>query len=216
MKQGMRSIDGQGCRRSLGQGAALLRDAAMAQTGDLLCIAKRCGISHLCACVLVVAGLVLVGLSGCGGSQGRASVTPGPMPTTGSFSGVWYSAQYGEMEMDQVGKDVVANYAKNERSGLIQGIANGNLLRFQWEEKRELVPGRPTVSKGRGYFQYIIGEDGKHYLRGEWGNGYDERGGGEWRAYKLRELARDGAEVEAVVPESDPLVDKVIEEGPID
>ena len=108
------------------------------------------------------------------------------MPAGGHYGGVWFSPQYGEMEVVQSGNQVVGTYVKNERAGRFQGNATGNLLRFTWTEDRELVPGRPTVAEGRGYFKYVIGEDGKHYLVGEWGYDDNEVGGGEWRAYKLR------------------------------
>ena len=125
-------------------------------------------------------------LAGCGGTSGRANVSPAPMPDGGSFTGVWFSPQYGEMHMVQSGASVVAEYTKDERSGRIQGTVNGNLLRFEWVEERELVSGVPQVLRGRGYFQYRVGEDRRHNLLGRWGIDDAEVGGGEWNAYRLR------------------------------
>ncbi len=122
----------------------------------------------------------------CGGGSQRADIHPGRMPSGGTFTGVWFSPQYGEMHMRQSGAMVIAEYTKDERRGRIQGTVHGNALRFQWEEKRELLSGRPTVTHGRGYFQYVIGQDEKHYVLGEWGHDNSEIGGGPWRAYKLR------------------------------
>jgi hypothetical protein len=130
--------------------------------------------------VLVLSTLVLA----CGG--GRARVSAGPMPTGGTFTGVWSSPQYGEMQMVQTGNAVVGEYHRDERSGRIQGTANGDLLRFEWREERELVQGRPTITTGRGYFRYSIDEAGKHNILGEWGIDDSETGGGEWNAYKLQ------------------------------
>ncbi|MEM9195434.1 MAG: hypothetical protein AAGF12_40060 [Myxococcota bacterium] len=123
---------------------------------------------------------------GCGGGRGRANVTAGSMPSGGSFTGVWFSPQYGEMHMLQQGASVIGEYRKDERAGRIQGTAQGNLMRFEWTEERQLVSGRPTLTRGRGYFQYAIGDDDRHNILGEWGIDDDEVGGGEWNAYRLR------------------------------
>jgi hypothetical protein len=108
------------------------------------------------------------------------------MPTGGSYTGVWFSPQYGQMDMEQTGNAVVGRYEKDERSGSIQGTVEGDLLRFEWQEEREMVAGRPSTTRGRGYFRYEIGQDGKHYIRGEWGLDDAETGGGEWNAYRMR------------------------------
>ncbi|HJK96098.1 MAG TPA: hypothetical protein RMF84_02695 [Polyangiaceae bacterium LLY-WYZ-14_1] len=142
----------------------------------------------------------LSALAGCGGAGGQAP-SPGPMPEGGTFTGVYNSIQYGEMNMVQSGEGVVGEFEKDDRSGTIQGVATGDLLRFRWSQIRELVQGRPTESTGRGYFRYERGEDGRDYLIGEWWLGEsemppaDQRSG--WRAIKLRnrtpELTRIGA-----------------------
>ncbi len=108
------------------------------------------------------------------------------MPPGGTFTGVYHSPQYGELHVVQSGPHVVGEYGKDERRGRIEGSVQGNVLRFRWEERRELVRGRPVRTSGRGYFRYVRGGDGRDYLLGEWGVGEDEVGGGEWRAVKLR------------------------------
>ncbi len=133
--------------------------------------------------LLGVAFMVL--LTGCGG--GAASVNPGRMPEGGSFSGVFHSPQYGEMHLVQTGNTVVGEYKKDEREGKINGSVEGNLLRFEWVEKRALVSNRPTVTRGRGYFKYGINKaNDEHEIRGEWGMGDEEQGGGPWIAYKSK------------------------------
>ncbi len=135
--------------------------------------------------VLGVALALAVG--GCGGAGAGAGVPAGgPMPDGGSFTGVWHSPQYGEMHLVQTGSSVVGEYTKDERRGRIQGTAQGNILRFEWSEQREMVAQRPNVTRGRGYFQYVIGEDGDHYIRGRWGVDQDVTGGGEWNAARDR------------------------------
>lgn len=124
-------------------------------------------------------------LFSCGGTQ-RANVKPASMPSGGSFTGVWHSPQYGEMQLVQNGNTVIGEYEKDERSGKIQGHAVGDLMRFEWTDHRELVRGKPLITKGHGYFKYTMGDDGDHYIVGEWGHGNDEIGGGPWRAVKDR------------------------------
>jgi hypothetical protein len=115
--------------------------------------------------------MVLVSMfgMGCGGPAGRAELSPGNMPPTGNFHGRYSSVQYGTMELCVSGAQVMGTFEKNERHGTVQGTIQGDALRFQWEEERELVPGRPMRTRGRGYFRYSIAEDENHYLiGGEW------------------------------------------------
>ena len=108
------------------------------------------------------------------------------MPQGGSFHGVWQSPQYGNMHLCVTGAHVVGDYQKDERRGTIQGTVQGDVLRFQWEEKREMVVGRPSVTRGRGYFRLKIGEDTDQYFEGEWGHDDSETGGGPWNGVKMR------------------------------
>jgi len=128
--------------------------------------------------------LALLALAACGGGGSRASVSPGAMPAGGTFTGVWSSPQYGEMHMVQTGVQVVAEYTKDERRGRIQGTVQGDLLRFEWSERRELVAGRPITTRGRGYFRFVAGDDHQMYIVGEWGHDDNETGGGPWRAVR--------------------------------
>jgi hypothetical protein len=131
--------------------------------------------------------LLLTLAPGCGGDGIRhANVSPGVMPAGQTFTGVWHSPQYGEMQMVQTGAQVVGDYTQDERHGRIQGTAQGDLMRFEWSEERELVRGRPTTTRGHGYFQFQIGGDGDSYIVGEWGHDQNETGGGPWRAARDR------------------------------
>lgn len=109
------------------------------------------------------------------------------MPPEGSFTGVYFSPQYGEMHMIQNGSSVIGEYKKDERSGKIQGDADGNLMRFEWTENRAMVSNRPTVTRGRGYFRYSINPtNDEHQIDGEWGLDENETGGGPWTAVKSK------------------------------
>ncbi len=128
--------------------------------------------------------IVLVAL-GCGGNT--ADVSAGTMPEGGGFTGVYHSPQYGEMHIIQTGDSVVGEYKKDERSGRINGSVEGDLMHFEWVEQKAMVANRPTETRGRGYFRYLIDPStGDHVLKGEWGVGDNETGGGPWNAWKSK------------------------------
>lgn len=122
---------------------------------------------------------------GCGATQ--PGLHAGPMPSGGSFTGVWYSPEYGEMHIVQNGATAIGRYAKEEKKGRIQGAVDGDLMRFEWTQERELIVGRPTTTKGHGYFRVRYDESEQAWkLEGEWGHEQSERGGGRWTAIRSR------------------------------
>jgi hypothetical protein len=124
-------------------------------------------------------------LVACGG--GGPSVVAKSMPAGGNFSGVYFSPQYGEMNLIQNGSAVVGEYKQEMRSGKIQGEATGDLLKFEWNEKKAMVSNRAQEARGHGYFRYVVdSSNGDHVLKGEWGLGDDSTGGGPWNAYKAK------------------------------
>lgn len=145
-------------------------------------------------------GLVALTLIvGCGGASVDAKIKPGPMPAGGDFSGVYHSPQYGEMNLIQTGNAVVGEYKKDERTGRINGAVEGDLLRFDWVERRALVANKPVETKGKGYFKYMIDpSNNEHVIKGEWGIGSQMTGGGPWNGWKsLRSKPRlSGSESE--------------------
>jgi hypothetical protein len=127
-------------------------------------------------------------LVGCGGATAPALQVKS-MPEGGTFTGVWFSPEYGEMHMRQSGASVIGRYSKDERSGRVQGNVEGDIMRFEWTEKRELLAGRSVQTKGHGYFRISKDDADKTYkLVGEWGNDAAERGGGPWTAVKSRTM----------------------------
>lgn len=146
-------------------------------------------------------------LLGCGASR-HARVKTGPMPDGGTFTGVWFSPQYGEMHLIHNGATVVGRYNKDERRGRIQGGVEGNVMRFDWNERRELITGHPSISKGRGYFRLLRDEQEDNWkLIGEWGTDTYETGGGPWNAVKSKtrrpELSDDDSPSGQASPTSD-------------
>lgn len=128
--------------------------------------------------------VIALAVFGCG-KDGPPPITARSMPEGGTFTGVWHSPQYGEMHLRQNGAAVIGRYSKDERSGRIQGSVQGDLMRFEWKEKKELISGRAVTTKGHGYFRVMHDEaENTWKLLGEWGNDAAERGGGPWNAVK--------------------------------
>ena len=81
-------------------------------------------------------------------------------------------------------------------------------MRFEWPEQRELIIGRPTTTKGRGYFRLVKDDREDNWkLIGEWGTDGDETGGGPWNAVKSKtrrpDMGGSGGESESSSSESD-------------
>lgn len=159
---------------------------------------------------------VMLWTIGCGSGPKKATVEPRPMPKGGTFTGVWFSPQYGRMDLVQSGRSVIGQYTKDERQGRIEGVARGNLLRFKWFEKREMIIGRPTEVRGRGYFRYREDQDGAKIV-GEWGHDADELGGGPWNAARSKTLRPNlSSEAEASPEEAESVEDNGADEEPSD
>jgi hypothetical protein len=145
--------------------------------------------------------VMAIAIGGCAASN--AAIKSGPMPPDGSFSGVYFSPQYGEMHIVQNGTAVIGKYTKDERAGRIQGEADGDLMRFEWTESKAMVSNRPQESRGHGYFRYMVdASNGDHVLKGRWGLGDDDTDGGEWNAYKSRTRKPELDQAEAPASDS--------------
>jgi hypothetical protein len=130
-------------------------------------------------------------LVGCGGTS-KPGLHAGNMPAGGSFTGVWFSPQYGEMHMQQNGATVIGRYEKQETKGRIQGTVEGDLMRFEWTQSKELIVGRPNMSKGHGYFRVSYDDAEKAWkVAGEWGIDDKEDGGGPWTAIRAKSREPD-------------------------
>jgi hypothetical protein len=146
-------------------------------------VARFAVIALWCACLVV---------GGCGGKTQNPALIPKSMPSGGSFSGVWFSPQYGEMHIVQNGSNAIGRYEKEERRGRIQGTVEGDVMRFEWTEKREIIKGRPMETKGHGYFRIEKNEaEDTFNITGEWGNDQAETGGGPWTAIRSKKMEPD-------------------------
>jgi hypothetical protein len=135
--------------------------------------------------VSLALALGLVSSPACGSKA--PEIVAGKMPEGGNFHGVYFSPQYGEMNMVQNGSAVIGEYKQEMRTGRIQGEATGDLMKFEWIERKALVSNRAQETRGHGYFRYVVDPaNGDHILKGEWGLGDAQLGGGPWNAYKAK------------------------------
>src|SRR5262245_38052897 len=70
----------------------------------------------LLSAAVVIALACAPAVQGCGGAA-KHSIRVGPMPAGGTFTGVWFSPQYGEMHIEQSGATAIGRYTKDERQG---------------------------------------------------------------------------------------------------
>jgi hypothetical protein len=140
--------------------------------------------------------LCLVAL-GCGGGQATgktANVKAGTMPADSEWSGVYYSPLYGYLHLVQEGNLVNGRWQRPRKGewGKLQGNAEGNLLRFDWEEYVDGLVGPNSKKTGKGYFVYSRpeGENVDDQIKGEVGRGLDEVGI-DWEAIKQRNVKPD-------------------------
>ncbi|HEX6272731.1 MAG TPA: hypothetical protein VFZ53_06825 [Polyangiaceae bacterium] len=151
---------------------------------------------------LLVAPLAL-GAAGCGGGQGdvkTANVKPGAMPEGGDWKGVFYSPLYGYLHIETDGDTAVGAWrtAAGDAYGELNGKTDGNLLRYDWKERRIGAVGADAVKEGKGYFLYKIPKEGEaHQIQGEWGLGKSDAGN-TWEAVKQKNMPPD---LKAVQPD---------------
>jgi hypothetical protein len=121
----------------------------------------------------------------------QVNLSPGPMPSGETFSGFYRSQLMGDINMQQTGDAVVADYEYDRAQchvlGHLEGTVQGNLLRFAWrEDKRQC--GFQTPVTGRGYMLYDVSQEGevrRGHLYGHIGLNDADRGDGELAAVKV-------------------------------
>lgn len=124
----------------------------------------------------------------------RASVEPGSMPSNGSWTGVYFSPLFGTLHLVPEGNLVKGKWVRPRKGewGQLKGNADGNLMRFDWEEYKDGLVGPNSKNEGKGYFVYTRpeGDNVDDVIKGEIGRG-DSEVGIEWVALKQRNVKPD-------------------------
>jgi len=128
------------------------------------------------------ASLVGVALAGCSAtpSAKTATVTPGDMPESGDWTGVYFEPLYGYFHLVKEGNSINGKWDRPQKDkwGEIHGEVTGNLFKFSWSEYTRGAVGMNSERSGKGYFVYSrpAGENVDDILEGEFGRGQDEVG----------------------------------------
>jgi hypothetical protein len=134
-------------------------------------------------------GFAFVGQDTMTGRQ--VNLQPGAMPSGEMFSGFYRSQLMGDINMQQTGDAVVADYEYDRAQchvlGHLEGTVEGNLLRFSWREDKRAC-GFQTPILGRGFMLYEVSQEGevrRGHLYGEIGLNDSDRGDGTLVAVKV-------------------------------
>ena len=135
--------------------------------------------------VVSLAGAV----SGCGPGAGEvkhANVKAGSLPDGGEWNGVYFSTRFGYLHLvsDNRSANGAWRTASGDAWGEMSGTCEGDLLKYEWTERKIGAIGADATRKGHGYFKYTIPTPGEpHKIVGEWGLG-DSDAGNPWDAVK--------------------------------
>jgi len=144
---------------------------------------------------LAICAPLLLGAVACskGDEAHHAMVKPGPMPEGGEWQGVYYSPLYGYLHVVADGKAVNGAWrtAAGDAFGELHGETDGNLMKYEWKERRIGAVGADAVKHGKGYFVYSIPKEGEaHQIKGQWGLD-DDDAGNPWEAIKQKNMPPD-------------------------
>ena len=151
---------------------------------------------------LVVTPLAF-GVAACGPGKDdvkTAEVKAGKMPEGGDWAGVYYSPLYGYLHVMADGDSINGAWrtAAGDAYGEMSGKTDGNLLRYEWKERKIGAVGADALKTGKGYFVYSIPKEGEsHEIHGEWGLGQSDAGN-TWEAVKQKNMPPD---LKAVQPD---------------
>ena len=122
-------------------------------------------------------------LVGCGSRGLRvASIQPGAMPEGKSWTAVFFNQTYGNLHIEESGANIRGRWQNGEKFGEMTGTHDGNVLHFQWKQLNTAFVGANAQKSGKGVFIYVAPDapGGPGKLKGQWGYGDDELGGGTW------------------------------------
>jgi hypothetical protein len=116
----------------------------------------------------------------------HAKLTPGPMPAGGEWNGVYFSTVFGYLHLVSDNKSANGAWrtAAGDAWGEMSGTCEGDLLKYEWTERKIGAIGADATKKGHGYFRYTIPKEGEAAkIVGEWGLGESDAGN-PWEAVK--------------------------------
>jgi hypothetical protein len=116
----------------------------------------------------------------------HASVKAGSLPDGGEWNGVYFSTQFGYLHLvsDNRSANGAWRTAAGDAWGEMSGTIEGDLLKYEWTERKIGAIGADATKKGHGYFRYTIPTPGEpHKIVGEWGLGESDAGN-PWEAVK--------------------------------
>jgi hypothetical protein len=123
---------------------------------------------------------------GPGNEPKMANVKAGSLPEGGEWNGVYYSTQFGYLHLvsDNRSANGAWRTAAGDAWGEMSGTIEGDLLKYEWTERKIGAIGADATKKGHGYFRYTIPTPGEpHKIIGEWGLGKSDSGN-PWEAVK--------------------------------
>lgn len=149
---------------------------------------------------LVALALPLAFSTACASNQNQpkhANVSAGSMPAGGEWPGVYYSQLYGYLHIVTDGNAASGAWrtTAGDSYGELHGEVDGDLLKYEWVERKIGVVGGDAERTGHGYFRYTIPKEGEaHEVVGEWGLGESDAGN-QWRAVKQKNMQPNPASV---------------------
>lgn len=132
---------------------------------------------------------VALSLSACGPGSGEvkhAQITAGSLPAGEEWNGVYFSPQFGYLHLVSDNKSANGAWrtAAGDAWGEMSGECEGDILRYQWTERKIGAIGADAEKKGHGYFRYTKPKEGEAAkIVGEWGLGESDAGA-PWEAVK--------------------------------
>jgi hypothetical protein len=149
-------------------------------------LGRRQVLSSLSFSLVISVAAALVGCGPGAGDVKHASLKPGALPAGGEWNGVYFSTQFGYLHLVSDNKSANGAWrtASGDAWGELSGECDGDLLKYQWTERKIGAIGADATKKGHGYFRYTIpNPDEPHKIVGEWGLGESDAGN-PWEAVK--------------------------------
>lgn len=148
-------------------------------------LGRRQILSSLSLSVVLSLSATLVACGG-GNEPKVANAKAGSLPEGGEWNGVYYSPLFGYLHLvsDNRSANGAWRTAAGDAWGEMSGTIEGDLLKYEWTERKIGAIGADATKKGHGYFRYTIPNPGEpHKIIGEWGLG-ESNAGNPWEAVK--------------------------------